>query len=149
MARTKNAPSQCSRIFNPSTGSEREEDIAIAMSWFSSLYNRLPSTSDNNEQLLMIKSTCNLLTQTNTISRSPPSLARHSPSSCPVSTSGPSGSRLSRSSRYYYIMNDSQISFITPYLSPGEAAPQHLPGALHVHGGAPELGHLLQVSDAH
>ena len=100
-------------------------------------------------KLQMIKSTCNLLTQTNTISRSPPSLARHSPSSCPVSTSGPSGSRLSRSSRYYYIMNDSQISFITPYLSPGEAAPQHLPGALYVHGGAPELGHLLQVSDAH
>ena len=34
-----NAPSQCSRIFNPSTGSAREEDIAIAMSWFS--YNKL------------------------------------------------------------------------------------------------------------
>ena len=30
-----NAPSQCSRIFNPSKGSAWEEDIAIAMSWFS------------------------------------------------------------------------------------------------------------------
>ena len=30
-----NTPSQCSRIFYPSTGSAREEDIAIAMLWFS------------------------------------------------------------------------------------------------------------------
>ena len=30
-----NTPSQPCRIFNPSTGSAREEDIAIAMSWFS------------------------------------------------------------------------------------------------------------------
>ena len=30
-----NAPSQCSKIFNPSTGYAREEDIAIAMLWFS------------------------------------------------------------------------------------------------------------------
>ena len=29
-----NAPSQCSRIFCPSKGSAREEDIAIAISWF-------------------------------------------------------------------------------------------------------------------
>ena len=30
-----NAPSQWSRIFNPSTGSVQEENIAITMSWFS------------------------------------------------------------------------------------------------------------------
>ena len=39
--------------------------------------------------------------------------------------------------------------FITLSYFPGKVAPQHLPGSLHVHGGAPELGHLLQVSGAH
>ena len=29
-----NAPSQYSRLFNPSTGSAREGDIAIVMTWF-------------------------------------------------------------------------------------------------------------------
>ena len=29
---------------------------------------------------------------------------------------------------------------------PGEAAPQHLTGPHHVHGWAPELGHIMQVS---